>query len=304
MNGGGPILLTGASGYLGTHLLDAIVARGGDIVAVSRHEIGSPWHGVTHRVCDVLDANAVRNLICDVRPSVCVHAAWYVEHGRFWSAAENVEWVAATASLARAFADCGGRRFVGLGTQAEYASDLDQPAHEQRAECRPSTLYGSSKDATRRLLSAYFSGSGIAFVWARIFNVFGLAEPPGKLIPDLIRRLSRGERALMSSGSVVRDFIDVRDVAAAVAVLSLGPVDGTVNIGTGKPRAVVDVARELARQMGAIELLRAGELPDRAGEPRFLVADVGRLTGEVGFAPGYPLDVSLRDSIAYWTGSE
>src|SRR5882672_1848487 len=131
-------LLTGASGFVGRPALTALMARGFRVHAVSRLIPSEIPAGVAWHKTDLLDLAQRRSLMEKVRPSHLLHLAWYVEHGRFWTAPENDEWVAASLDLMRLFTEEGGRRIVFTGSCAEYdwSGDTSAPWRETRA-CRP-----------------------------------------------------------------------------------------------------------------------------------------------------------------------
>ena len=116
------VLVTGASGFIGRHVLAPLIARGFEVHAI-RSGHGRPadappdvqWH-----VADLLDVTAATRLVADVRPTDLLHLAWYAVPGLFWTAAENAEWARASAALADAVIAHGGERLVGAGTCAEY----------------------------------------------------------------------------------------------------------------------------------------------------------------------------------------
>jgi len=143
------ILLTGATGFIGRHVLPRLQ---GDVHAVTRH--ASPaGDGVTWHRADLLASAAI---VTEVRPEVLVHLAWYVEPGRYWTAPENIRWVEASLALLRAFAAAGGRRAVLAGTSAEYDwQALGGRCHEQRTPLRPATLYGAAKHALHTAAAPY-----------------------------------------------------------------------------------------------------------------------------------------------------
>ena len=201
------VLLTGAGGFVGRALVAPLRARGFALHAVS-HRPGPAAGGVAWHACDLLDAAAARALVREVRPALLVHAAWYVEHGKFWTAPENSDWVEASEALAAAFAEAGGRRILGIGTCAEYAdiaAEDDLPWPETRP-IRPATPYGRAKaELAARLdrLAARHPGLGVA--WARLFLMFGPGEAPGRLVPAVVRALREGREAAVASGRPVRD---------------------------------------------------------------------------------------------------
>lgn len=276
------VLLTGATGFVGR--------------AVAASLRGVELHAVSSRDADLLDEGAARALLREVKPTIVLHCAWYVAHGRFWTAPENEAWLDASTAFARAFAEQGGRRFVGIGTCAEYAdrdADDDAPWRETRA-IAPATPYGQAKAALALRLAAL----PIATAWARLFHMFGEGENPARLVPSVALALLRGEEARCASGRPVRDFASTRFIGQALAALALSGVTGPVNIGSGEGRAIADVARFLGQVCGRPELVRLGALPDRPNEVPHMVADVTRLRREAGFAQPPRVEADLRALVA------
>jgi len=238
---------------------------------------GAIWHEA-----DLLNDAAMRALLRDVRPTVLVHAAWYVAHGRFWTASENADWVEASTALGEAFAAQGGRRLVGLGSCAEY--DWEDAAEAPWPETRriaPATSYGRAKAA----LAGRWAGlHGVSFAWARLFHLFGPGEHPDRLVPSVMRALVEGREAATASGRPRRDFASTAFLGRGLAALAATDVQGPVNVASGVPVAIRTVVEAIGRITGRPDLLRPGALPDRPGEPPWIVADTTRLRRDVGFA--------------------
>lgn len=292
------VLVTGASGFVGRHALAPLVDAGLEVHAVSRRpqpdRAGVTWHRA-----DLLDGESAMALCAALRPSHLLHFAWVVDHGAFWDSPANFDWLAQSVLLFRAFSEAGGRRAVGVGSCVEYAAS-DGPMPETGTPLAPDTLYGRAKHACRQALAASADDHGFSAAWGRMFLPYGEDEPPGKLVPSLIRRLLAGEPAPLTSGTQRRDFIDSRDAGAAFAALLLSGVEGAVNVATGRPVSVADVAAALGELSGRPELVQSGALPDRPGDPPALLADVGRLTGEVGFRPRHELHAGLAHALDWW----
>ncbi|MDO9706984.1 NAD-dependent epimerase/dehydratase family protein [Paracraurococcus lichenis] len=286
------LLLTGATGFVGRALLAPLAARGFELHAVARHagEGAATWHSA-----DLMDEGAMRALLRDVRPAVLVHAAWYVTHGRFWTAPENADWVEASTALGESFAEFGGRRLIGLGTCAEY--DWNGEGRAPWAESRriaPATPYGRAKAELCARWLALGVRCGPSVAWARLFHLFGPGEHPERLVPAVMRALLEGREAATGSGRPVRDFASTPWLGRALAALTASGVTGPVNLASGRPVAIRAVVKTIARIAGRPDLLRLGSLPDRAGEPPFIAADTTRLREEVGFAEPFDLEAELR----------
>jgi nucleoside-diphosphate-sugar epimerase len=291
------VLVTGAGGYLGRHVVDALLRRGHEIVGVrSRAQptadeprsadphSGPARHEVRWLTADLLDPDASRRAVRDADAEVLVHLAWCAEHGRFWTAEENLDWVGATLVLLREFVGAGGRRAVCAGTCAEYDWTVPGPYDEATSPLRPATLYGAAKHATRIAAEAYADQARLSFAWGRIFFSFGPGEPEGRLVPSVVRALKAGEEARLTHGRQIRDFLPVEQLADAFAALMETDVRGAVNVASGRGITLRDLITSIATQIGRPDLVTYGALPTRPNEPRELVATVSRLHKEVGWA--------------------
>jgi nucleoside-diphosphate-sugar epimerase len=295
------VLVTGGSGFVGLPTLAALVARGEEVHALSTRASPPAVEGVQWHRADLGNELAAERLLSDLSPERLVHLAWYVEHGRFWDAPENVVWVERSLRLLRAFAAAGGRRAVLLGTCAEYDwSAVDGPLSERGSAIAPATLYGVAKDALRRLACAYAEREGFDVAWARLFFLYGPREPAGRLMPAVISSLLAGEQVRTTAGTQQRDFLHVDDVGRGLVALLGSDVTGPVNLASGTPVAVAEIVARIAREIGRPELVLRGALPDRPNEPPLLVGDVARLREEVGFTPEIALADGIRDSVEWW----
>lgn len=294
------VLVTGASGFIGRPALAALAALGYEVHAVARRTPPAAaaddvrWHAA-----DLLDPAARAAMVGRLGATHLVHLAWYAEPGRYWTAVENARWVSATLGLLEEFAGAGGRRAILAGTCAEYDWSHGRLV-EGSTPLAPATLYGISKDATRRVAEGLANHLDLSLAWGRVFFLYGPREHPDRLVASVARALVRGERATTTEGSQIRDFLHVDDVAGAFAALAASEVEGPVNVGSGEGVAVRDLVRALARAAGAEDRLDVGGRSARRGEPPELVADAERLRREVGFRPIYALEEGLRHTVAWW----
>jgi nucleoside-diphosphate-sugar epimerase len=292
------VLLTGASGFIGRACIGPLVARGFEVHAVGASTVdGGDARVVWHRR-DLLVPGEPARLVEAIRPTHLLHLAWYAAPSKYWTAPENVDWVAASASLARAFERAGGERFVGAGSCAEYAASADD-CDEKTTPLAPATLYGTCKHAVHRVVSALAEGR-FSFAWGRIFFLYGPHEDPSRLVPGVIRSLLDGREALCTAGTQVRDFLHVDDVADAFAALLDSEVKDAVNIASGRPVRIADVVTSIARQIDAEGLVRLGARPIPDDELPAITASIARLRDEVRWPGGRDLDRGLAQTIEWW----
>jgi nucleoside-diphosphate-sugar epimerase len=293
-------LVTGATGFVGLPLLAELLAGGEEVHAIGRHPPAEPVGALVWHEGDVLDADAVGRVLAEVRPERLVHLAWFVAHGRFWSAPENVQWVQASLGLLRAFADAGGRRALLVGSCAEYAWGGEQDLDERASALVPASLYGVCKDALRRVAVAFAAQAEIELAWARLFFMYGPREHPQRLVPAVIRALLAGEPIATTAGEQRRDFMHVDDVARALAAVLDSELVGPVNVASGEATSIGELLEAIGTLTGRAELIERGARAGDPAEPPRIVARTDRLAREAGFVPSLSLHDGLAATVEWW----
>jgi nucleoside-diphosphate-sugar epimerase len=291
------VLVTGATGFIGSHILGPLDARGFEVHTVGR---ATPANAnVVHHRADLFDAQRTCEVVHAIRATHLIHLSWHAEPGQFWWAQQNLDWVSASLQLARDFVDAGGQRMVAAGTCAEYSWG-PKLLVEGESACDPTTLYGVSKDALRRLLHTFGDEAQISVSWGRVFFIYGPGEKTGRLVSDAITSLLAGERFETSHGRQCRDFMHVEDVASALASLADSDVRGAVNVGSGTATPVRTILEQIARETGRSDLIAFGARPLSPAEPDTIAASTKRLREEVGFLPDYDLARGIAQTVAWW----
>ncbi|MFD0438175.1 NAD-dependent epimerase/dehydratase family protein [Streptomyces chartreusis] len=319
------VLVTGGAGFIGSHVVEALAARGHEPVV---YDVRSD------PASDVRDTDAVRRALAGV-DAVCHQAAMV---GLGTGFADAVEYVSrndlGTAALLTAMADAGVRRLVLAGSMVVYGegryecerhgvvrpgpravADLEAGRFEppcpvcgaalspglvgEDAPADPRNVYATTKLAQEHLAAAWARATGGTAVSLRYHNVYGPGMPrdtPYAGVASFFRSaLARGEvPRVFEDGRQRRDFVHVRDVAAAnVSALEAGSADGALtayNTGSGDPHTVGEMAHALAAAYGGPDPVVTGEY--RLGDVRHITADSARLRAEsgwkaeVGFAEG------------------
>jgi nucleoside-diphosphate-sugar epimerase len=331
------VLVTGAGGFIGRHALRPLSAAGYEVHAVTSRapcdgpptRCGAPeeqlWQmapEVSWHRADLLAPGSAEALMRTLQPSHLLHLAWYTQPGAFWTSLENLDWMHASVCLLRAFGEHGGRRAVVAGTCTEYewgrnthcvedvskqpdvhdrgAAAIDATRADLATCMRPATLYGAAKHALHVIAERWAAQSDVALAWGRVFYVYGPDEHPARLVSGVARALLRGEEALCTSGTQVRDYMFAPDMGGAFAALLDSDVAGSVNMASGVPVAVADVVMAIATAARRPELVRLGALPQRLSDAERLTADVRRLREEVGWHPSVDLQEGAARTVDWW----
>ena len=299
MSGTKRIVVTGANGFIGRHVLSPLASRGYEVHAVSSKRVRRSDNGAIWHTADLLDRDAVAPLLDCVRPTHLLHLAWCTQPGTYAESAENYRWLEASTLLVEQFHDCGGRRMVGVGTCMEYER-VDGLCNEFTTPCRPATVYGQCKLAFMEAMDAYCPEMALSAAWARVFLLYGPGEHPARLVASVINALLRGETASCNQGQLARDYLYVEDVAEALAAMVDSNVQGPVNIASGEPVTLAELVDTAAACLDARDRIHIREEPASASESPVFFGDTGRLRNEVGFAPRYSLSAGMAATVAWW----
>ena len=236
---------------------------------------------------NLLEPGAPERVIAEVRPTHLLHLAWNAEPGKFWTTPENLDWVAASLRLLRAFG--GERRSVSPGRARSTRGTDETHCVEGATPLVPATLYGSAKAALGQVARR---GSrrrqGLSSPGAGSSSSTGRDERPARLFASVARSLLAGEPAPDRTGQQIRDFLHADDVGAAFAAL-IAATYGPVNLASGVGVAVRDLVAEIALAADRPECSELGALPSGPASPPRIVADARRLRDEVGFTPAFDL---------------
>ena len=293
------VLVTGATGCVGRHVLPKLVARGFDVVAVRSRTAPFELPGVQWQQCNLLDHGEAGRLLRNTRPSHLLHLAWYIAPGKWAAAPENFAWVQASLGLITAFRDAGGSRLVSAGSCLEYDWNYGY-CSEGLTPCAPHTVYGSCKHALQLLTSSMARSGGFSSAWGRIFFLYGPHEHPDRLVASVIRSILAGQPARTSHGKQVRDYLYVEDVADVFARLLESDVEGPLNVGSGEAVTLRQVIEGIGALLGRPDLLQIGAIPSAPTDTPLVVADVSRLRTALGWTPAWDLTRGLTATIDWW----
>jgi nucleoside-diphosphate-sugar epimerase len=296
------VLLTGAGGYIGRHMLDDLLARGFEVHAVSRApktgEFSKSKSVVWHAI-DLLDSSATAALLAKVHATHLIHLAWTTEPGTYWQSPENNDWLRASVEILESFSEHGGQRVLLTGTCAEY-DWTDGHCIEDETPLRAKSLYAESKLAFREAAFALEKSSDLSVAWVRVFFSFGPNERAERFVPAVILAFLAGDRAKCSDGSLLRDFMYVPDVSSAAVAILESNFSGDINVASGDAVTLEDIVHRIAARLDAADRIDFGHYPRRAADPQKITADISRLRDSIDWTPKYDLDSAIDHTIAWW----
>lgn len=296
-------LVIGADGFAGRWLVRHLLDAGDDVSAI----VGPRFRPPLDRVdviaqADVRDAPAIQASVSDARPDVLVNLAGVSAAASRDdpSASIGVSVVGSMNVLQACARLTPSPRVLFVSTSYVYAGG-PTPIGEE-AELAPWMAYAAAKLAAERALLTLGPSVGVEVVCARPFNHIGPGQAESFLVPSLVRQLfdATTDPADLSleDGTIVRDFSDVRDVAAAYRVIATRGEPGMVyNVASGVGTSVAELVERLGRLARRRVRVHSTGASTRHGEPRVLVGRADRLRA-LGWAPRYALDQTLTDMLA------
>ncbi|MCW2500942.1 MAG: hypothetical protein JWN87_2618 [Frankiales bacterium] len=306
---GVPVLVTGATGFLGSHLTSRLLEEGADVHALTStvsavypQRLLPVRERITLHEGSLADRSAMDALAEQVRPRLIFHLGAYTHVGKSWQRVDECVQVnvQGTVNLLQALARFGFDKFVYTGTSEIYG-DVDVPFRED-GPVNPISPYSVSKYAGERYCRMFHQGKGWPLVMVRPFNAYGPAQSPDRIIPEIIVRALKGQPLLMTQGKQTREFNFASDLAAGFLAAGLHGRPGRLyNLGCGEEVSMRDLAATVLKLMNDPVEAQFGALPDRPTEIWRMYADSSRARTELGWSPQVALAEGLQRTISWYT---
>ena len=270
------VLITGGTGFVGRQILRSLSKKNVEIILVVRSgkentvkNIASVKKVITSQDIFIENrhwwANACKGI------DVVIHAAWYVEPGQYLESEKNADCLIGSIELARGASCAKVARFIGLGTCFEY--ELSASKLSIQTPLKPLTTYAAAKTSLFTFCSTYLPSRSTDFVWCRLFYLYGEGEDGRRLVPYVRGKISKGKTAELTEGKQIRDYMDVSQAGDQIAEVALGKEVGPVNICSGLPTTVREIAEKIANEYGRPDLLSFGRKDVNMNEPPCVVGE-------------------------------
>ncbi len=304
------VLVTGATGFIGSHLSRRLVDAGAQVHALTS-TVSSVYPVRLLEIRDRItlyggnlnDCGAMASVVEQAEPEIVFHLGAYTHVGKSWDRVDECIQtnIHGTVNLLQALARTDYARFVYTSTSEVYG-DVEVPFRED-AVVRPLSPYSVSKYAGEHFCRMLERGRSWPIVVVRPFNAYGPAQSPDRVIPEIIVKALNGERLAMTDGLQTREFNFVGDLVEGF--LLAGTVEGiegeVFNIGGGEEVSMRNLAETVLALMGNPIIPEFGALPNRPTEIWSMRSDVTKAQSRLGLPPARPLADGLEETIAWYS---
>ena len=305
-------LVTGGAGFIGSNLVDALVARGDEVTVLDNLVTGRLANldgalaaGAELAELDIRDAAALTALAAEKQPQTVFHLAAQIDVRKSvedpaFDSSINVGGTANVLEAARV-ANAGRFVFVSTGGAIYGEGEGQQLPLDESTAIAPMSAYGQSKYAAEGYLALYERLHGLSGVSLRLGNVYGPRQDPlgeaGVIAIFCGKIRNGGLPTVFGDGTQTRDYIYVGDVVAAALAAAGATTTGPVNIGTGVETTVLELV-ELLGKLGEVEGFEPEFAPARTGEVQRISIDASRAEAELDWHPSTSLEDGLRLTLA------
>lgn len=290
------ILITGAGGFVGAAVADLAAREGHQVTALVRNPAAPRVVALAGRcaiaVADLADTAAVHAALTQASPDIIIHSAWEGVGGPARAGDIQIDNIRTTLALLDAAIAVGARRFIGIGSQAEYGRH--DCRIDESAATEPFLLYGAAKLSACHLTRQRAGEAGLGWAWLRLFSPYGPGDNPNWLIPSVTAQILSGQTPRTSPGTQKWDYLHIIDCSRGILAAALtDSAQGVFNLSSGRAvavRTIVEQLRDIARPDMRLTF---GDIPFGPNQIMHLEGDCSRLTAATGWTPRIALEDGL-----------
>ena len=290
------VLLTGATGFIGSQVTAELLKRGYEVISVSDKTFLPDKPNLIQVKLDLLNKSAVDEFFENNKFDLMMHMAWYLG-AKCHMHNVNLEWLSVSLHLLKKFQETGGKTFLCNGTVSEYDFSYGYLS-EDITPLENKSLHGQCKASLFKTARIFCRQNGISFKWPRIFNLYGPNEKPQRLMPSVINSCLKGEDVKVSDCLKFQDYLHVADTARGIVDIFESDIEGAVNVCSGQPVQLRTIVNKIAELTGFKGQILWGAIPAAFGDD--LVVGNNQKLKSIGWQPKYSLEEGLKETINWW----
>lgn len=297
------VLITGVTGFLGSHIAENLVANKIQVIGLKRKD-SDVWRCEEFKDIiewvEIDEKGFFKDKLNNYSFDTIIHGAWIgVESNTRdnWSEqSKNIPFLVALLEVAKTV---GVKKFIFLGSQAEYGNIDGKISEEQ--ETKALNAYGGIKLACQQIVKTFCETNDINWIWLRLFSLFGEKESQNWLIPSLILSMSSSEQMDFTPGEQKYAYLYVKDYASIMSRIITMPVEsGIYNISSNETRTIKSLVEYVRDYVNPEFILNFGALNYRNNQSMHMEGDITKLCSQIGEVEFTDYNIALQNSLNYY----
>jgi UDP-glucose 4-epimerase len=297
------VLITGITGFLGSHIAENLIANNIKVIGLKRKN-SNIWRCQEFATkidwIDIDDEGLFKNELTKYSFDTIIHGAWIgVESNDRdnWSLqSKNIQFLVELLDVAK---EVGVKKFIFLGSQAEYGNIDGKISEENKSQAL--NAYGSIKLACLEIVKTFCNTKDINWIWLRLFSLFGENENENWLIPSLIKSMLNDKQMDFTPGEQKYAYLYVKDFALIInKIITMSVYSGIYNISSNKIRTIKSLIEDIRNSVNPKFILNFGALNYRDNQSMHMEGDILKLSSQIGDIEFTDYNIALQNTIKYY----